>query len=768
MQIMKHRNFTRLIVSIAIIFICCQISFANSIGTWKRDIEDGNPVILQRVVVSAVFPDSIYVQEPGRSSGIRVDTYATYQEGDVVDIEAPIETDVNGERYIDCRFVPPTPTGEKLQIKPLGMTNAAFVGGDLGTFQKGVDRNVNLNTIGLLTRVWGRVTDFDYSSNPKWVKITDSSGGVIKVVAPNGDKLDADWTFVTATGVCSVEMTDNQMTRVLKIRRADDVVAQKTWAAERLATMSLNDKIGQLFQVRFDGDTFTSAMRQTIVNQRIGGVIYFQYNGNLDDPNRTAKFSNDLQAAAMGPDGPGIPLLISLDQEGGSVIRITGGVEGPGNMGIGASRSIDSAFAIGNLFGKEIRALGANMDLAPDLDVNNNAANPVIGIRSFGEQPALVSQLGQAYVNGLHSASIIATGKHFPGHGDTNVDSHSGLPVISNYDFASFDATHGRPFREALAAGMDCIMSAHIVVSCIDPNRPATLSPQVMQGYLRENIGFDGVVMTDSMGMAGITAGYSASKAAVMAIQAGVDLLSLSPDLTAALAAVKAAVLSGEIPMSRIDESVTRILKLKHKYGLFVNPYVDNTAASSVVGCADNRADEYEVARTAVTLVRNNNNVLPLNINPTKKVLLVVVSSGDSTTDAAARFGAFITGKHANTTVMSTVSNPTATQRNTIKNTAASADVIIVGTCKASQNSGQATLVSTLSTLGKPVICVGMREPYELASLSSADAYLAIYNYRNCGFAAAADAIFGDYNPTGLLPVSIPGTSYNFGWGLSY
>ena len=280
-----------------------------------------------------------------------------------------------------------------------------------------------------------------------------------------------------------------------------------------------------------------------------------------------------------------------------------------------ASRSIDSAFASGNLFGKEIRALGANMDLAPDLDVNNNAANPVIGIRSFGEQPALVSQLGQAYVNGLHSASIIATGKHFPGHGDTNVDSHSGLPVISNYDFASFDATHGRPFREALAAGMDCIMSAHIVVSCIC---------------------FDGVVMSDSIGMAGILAGYSASKAAVMAIQAGVDLLSLSPDLTAALAAVKAAVLSGEIPMSRIDESVTRILKLKHKYGLFVNPYVDNTAASSVVGCADNRADEYEVARTAVTLVRNNNNVLPLNINPTKKVLLVVVSSGDSTTDAAA------------------------------------------------------------------------------------------------------------------------------------
>ena len=766
MHVMKK---VRLILQVLAFVVCCHACWANPIGMWKRDTDHGKPISLQGVAVTAVFPGSIYVEEKDRSSGIRVDTTESFEVGDVLDIEAAIEIDTNLERFIDCRFQPPQLTGEKYSIKPLGMSNMAFVGGDSGNFEKGIPGDDNLNTVGLLARVWGRVIDFDYSSNPKWLTITDAGGSHIKIVAPNGTKLDADWSFVSATGICSIEKVGDQMTRVLKIRQADDVTNHKSWVAQRLASMTLDEKIGQLFQVRFDGDTFTTAMRQTITNQHIGGVIYFQYNGNLDNPARTAKFSNDMQAAAMRADGSGIPLLISMDQEGGRVIRITGGVEGPGNMGIGASRSPQAAYTMGSLFGKEIRALGGNMNLAPDLDVNNNPANPVIGVRSFGERPELASAMGQAYVAGLHSADIIATGKHFPGHGDTNVDSHSGLPVISNYDFAAFDAMHGRPFREAVENGMDCVMSAHIVVSCIDSARPATLSPLVMQGYLRENIDFDGVVMTDSMGMAGITAGYSTGQAAVMAIQAGVDLLSLSPNLTTAIAAVKAAAISGEIPMSRIDEAVTRILKLKRKYGLFVNPYVDVAAASQIVGCAEHTAAEYDVARAAVTMARNKNNVLPLSLEASQKVLLVTVqSSGETSSNAASSFASFIVPKHANTTSMSVVENPTTSQRNTIRNAAISADVIIVGTSRANVYSGQLAMINSLCALGKPVICVGMREPYELASLTEPDAYLAIYNYRNCGFAAAADVIFGDYNPTAKLPVNIPGSSYNYDWGLSY
>ena len=764
-------NFNRklhTLLQITVLLAFCGTCFAANVGEARRDIPDGYAVSFQGLCVTAVFPESVYVEQSNRCAGIRVDTDETLAENDVVDVEGVIETDpLTDERHVDAYPDYPKATGSKLTLRPLGLTSRAFTGGDAG-FQKGIPGDPNLNTIGLLVTTWGPVSALDYSADPRWLKIGDSHGPEIKMVAPSGVKIDADWAYVTVTGICSVEKVNGQMIRVLKVRRPSDIASHQSWVANRLKTMNLAEKIGQLFQVRFDGDTITTAMRQTITNQHIGGVIYFQYNGNLDDPARSAQFSNDLQACAIGTDGKDIPLLISMDQEGGRVTRITGGAEGPGNMGIGASRSTDMAYLIGSVFGSEIKAVGANMDLAPDLDVNNNAANPVIGVRSFGEQPGLVSEMGQAYVEGLHGSGIIATGKHFPGHGDTNVDSHSGLPVV-NYDFTTLDTVHGRPFREAIANGLDCIMSAHIVVTCLDPVHPATLSPEVMEGYLRGNLGFDGVVMTDSMGMAGITAGYTVAQASVMAIKAGVDLLSLSPDLTTALGAVGAAVLSGEIPQSRLDQAVTRILRLKHKYGLFANPFVDVPGAAAIVGSVDHQAAELSAARAAVTLVQNTGNLLPLNLTSGQKVLLVTVtSSAETTTDAAARFATYITAKHSNVQSMTISENPTSSQRTTVKNAAATADVVIVGTSRSQLYSGQTTLVKDLRALPKPVICIGLREPYELAAFPEVNAYLAAYNYRNCGFAAAADVIFGDFNPSGLLPVSIPGTSYAFGWGLGY
>ena len=755
---------------IALLALCCAC-LAGGIGEAKRDIPDGYPVSFQGVCVTAVFPGSIYVEQSDRCAGIRVDTNETLAESDVVDVEGVIETDgLTDERYVSAYPTYPHDTGSNLTLRPLGLTSRAFVGGDAG-FQKGIPGDGNLNTIGLLVTTWGPVSGFDDPVNPhSWLKVGDAGGPEIKVVVPSGAKIETDLTYVSLTGICSVEKVNDEMIRVLRIRRASDIVCRKSWATDRLSTMTIDEKVGQLFQVRFDDDIFTDAMRQTIQNQHVGGVIYFQWNGNLDDPTRSAQFSNDLQTAALGPDGTDIPLLISMDQEGGRVTRITGGCDFPGNMGLGASRSTDLAYLAGSVFGSEIKAVGGNMDLAPVLDVNNNPANPVIAVRSFGEQPDLVSSMGQAYTNGLHSSGMIATGKHFPGHGDTAVDSHSGLPVVS-YDFTTLDTIHGRPFREAIANGLDCIMSAHIVVTCLDPVRPATLSPEVMEGYLRGSLGFDGVVMTDSMGMAGITAGYTVSQASVMAIKAGVDLLSLSPDLITALSAVKSAVLSGEIPQSRLDQAVTRILRLKYRYGLFANPFVDVGAASGIVGSAAHRATELSAARAAVTLVQNTANILPLSLTPSQKVLLVTVqSSVETTIDAATRFAPYMIAKHSNTQSMLISQNPTSSERTTVKNAAALAYVTIIGTSRAniSANTGQATLVNDLVAAGRRVIVVGLREPYELAIFPGVNAYLAAYNYRDCGFAAAADVIFGDYNPAGLLPVSIPGTSYAFGHGLSY
>lgn len=746
-----------------------------SIGEAKRDFDDGYAVSIQGVCVTAVFPGSVYVEESNRCAGIRVETSENLQIGDVVDVEGVIEHDPSPslERHIDAYPGYPKTTGTKLTLQPLGITSRALVGGDFG-FQQGITGSGGLNTVGLLVKVCGPVSEFDPASPHTWFKITDPASPEIKVVVPDGVKIDMDAAQVTVTGICSIEKVNDVMVRVVKVRQTADVVSHQSWAENRVKSMTLDEKIGQMFQVRVQGDVFDEAMRQLVQDMHVGGVMYFQsgYN-NLNDPVRSAQLSNDLQTSAIGTDGAGIPLLISMDQEGGRVTRITGGCDFPGNMAIGATRSTDMAYLTGSVLGSEVKAVGGNMDLAPVLDVNDNPANPVIGVRSFAEQPDLVSSLGQAYVDGLHSAGIIATGKHFPGHGDTSTDSHTSLPIVT-YDFATLDSVHAKPFREAIAHGLDCIMTAHIIVTCLDPDHPSTLSPQVINGYLRGNLGFDGVVMTDSMGMSGVTSGYTGDVAAVLAVKAGVDLLSLPPDLSLAMNGIKSAVSSGDIPESRIDQSVVRILRLKRKNGLFANPFVDTAAAGTIVGSPEHKASELSAARAAITLVQNTGNILPLSLSSTQKVLLVVVqSSVETTTDAASRFSAFVKTKHSNTQTIAITENPSAASMTSVKNAAAGAYLTIIATSRANYvsssqtNVGQLTLISDLLKAGRTVIVVGTREPYELASFPGVNAYLAAYNYRNCGFQAAADVIFGDWQPTGLLPVTIPGY-YNFGWGLNF
>lgn len=724
----------------------------------------GPPIAFEGMSVTATFPGSIYVEKGDRSHGIRVDTPRTFAEGAVVNVSGTLETDpVTDERYVAAYPEYPQATGGTLVLKPIGLPTRSFSGGD-STLQNGLDGDSNLNNVGLLVTIWGPVSAFDDPVHPvSWFKV--GGGPEIKVVVPSGMVIDTEWAYVLVTGICSIEKDGGSTVRVLKVRGTSDIVCRQTWSGNRLKSMTLDEKVGQLFQVRIDGDTLDASELALVSDKHVGGIVYFQYNGNLNDPVRSAQMSNALQACAVG-SSTGIPLLISMDQEGGRVCRITGGAEGPGNMGLGASRNAALAYSIGSIFGEEIKAVGGNMDLAPVLDVNNNPANPVIGVRSFGEDPDLASAMGQAYLEGLHSSGVIATGKHFPGHGDTAVDSHTGLPIVT-YDFATLDNIHGKPFRDAIADGLQAIMTAHIVVTCLDPNHPATLSPQVIEGYLRGNLGFNGVCMTDSMGMAGITSGYGIGQSSVLAIKAGVDLLSLSPDLNTAIDAIKAAVQSGDIPMSRLNQAVERILALKHRNGIFANPYVDPDVADDIVGSTAHWNAELAAARPAVTLVQNTESILPLDLTPSQKILLVTVEGAETTTDASSRFAAYITAKHSNVQSLPLVVNPNSSQRTTIKNAAATAWVTIIGTSRAqlSSNVGQATLVNELKDQGRRVIVVGLREPYELASFPTANAYIAAYNYRNCGFQAAADVLFGDWDPSGLLPVTIPGL-YAYGHGL--
>jgi beta-N-acetylhexosaminidase len=370
---------------------------------------------------------------------------------------------------------------------------------------------------------------------------------------------------------------------------------ERLWAVQALAGMSLEEKVGQLFIVGpYGAEANTADPRNTrhygvptpaevVSRYHLGGVIYFSKPNGLDSPDQIARLSNGLQAAALST-GAGLPLIVCTDQENGTVNRIGGPfTRVPGASQLGASGSADAAREAARIAGVELRAMGINTDLAPVADVNVNPANPVIGPRSFSADPALAATLTGAQVAG-YQESVAAAAKHFPGHGDTTVDSHTGLPVI-NHDPQQWERLDAPPFRAAIANNVEVIMTGHLLMPGLDASgEPATLSPAIITGLLREDLGFDGVVMTDSLRMAGVRTRHPDDRVPVLALKAGVDVLLMPPNLDLAYGSVLAAVRSGELTEQRIDQSVTRILELKFRRGIVANPMTDEAAATEVVG----------------------------------------------------------------------------------------------------------------------------------------------------------------------------------------
>ena len=334
----------------------------------------------------------------------------------------------------------------------------------------------------------------------------------------------------------------------------------------KLKNMSLAEKVGQLFQVGFHSKTIDKEIEDLIKNYHIGGVIYFSR--NIENLEQTSILSKNLQELALN-NGAGIPLFISVDQEGGKVRRIKDLTYFPANIEIGATGDKELSRKAAAVTGKELKELGINVNLAPVLDVNNNPSNPVIGSRSFGADPELVAEMGVAYIEGLQEQGVVATAKHFPGHGDTAVDSHFELPVI-NHDRERLDQIELYPFKKAIEAGVDSIMVAHIYFSDIEPvaGMPATLSKAVLNNLLREELNFEGVIITDDLEMGAITNFFGTAAAAVKTIEAGSDIVLISHSYDKqkkAIKAVIAAVKNGIISEKRIEESLKRIIKLKGK-----------------------------------------------------------------------------------------------------------------------------------------------------------------------------------------------------------
>jgi len=564
-----------------------------------------------------------------------------------------------------------------------------------------------------------------------------------------------------------------------------------------LHRMSLEEKVGQMFVTYAYGDSAEDTdpemvaanreahgvddFRQLIERYHLGGIIYFAWSGNVENPRQIAGLSNGLQRAALG-SGAGVPLLISTDQEQGVVVRVDyPATQFPGSMALGAGRGEEDARTAAEITGEELRAIGINQNFAPVADVNVNPRNPVIGVRSFGEDPRLVARLTAAQVEGYQEgAGVAATAKHFPGHGDTDVDSHYGLPVInhSREELAEVDLP---PFEAAIRSGVDAIMTAHIVVPALDGSgRPATLSKPILTGLLRGEMGFDGVIVTDSLGMAGVRQQFGDERVPVEAIKAGADMLLMPPDIDLAYNAVLEAVRSGEIKRRRIDASVRRILALKLERGLFEDPFVNEERVDEVVGTPEHHAAAAEISDRTITLVKNEAGLLPLEPDTGRKVL--VTGAGGYAGSAADQGDRSTLGSLAaameefgvETEVYETGTDPDASRRSTAVAKAQNSDLVVVTTNKAWTSEGQQRLVKELLATGRPVIVAAVRDPYDIAYFTEAETYLAAYGYKPVSMEALARVLFGAVNPTGRLPVTIPEAEdpnaalYPYGHGLSY
>jgi beta-N-acetylhexosaminidase len=553
------------------------------------------------------------------------------------------------------------------------------------------------------------------------------------------------------------------------------------WADSVLATLSLEEKVGQMVMVTapavFQSDS-TEAMRRLaslVRGWHVGGVAILH--GTVYG---ACMMADRLQELAP------VPLLISADFEHGLAMRYARGTDLPDAMAFGATRDSMLSYLAGKITGEEARTVGVRMNLAPVVDLNTNPDNPVINTRSYGSDPALVAELTRAYSRGLSDAGVLATAKHFPGHGPTSEDSHLQLPVV-HYERARLDSIEFAPFRALIADGIPAVMVGHIAVPAVDPSGlPASLSPLLTKGVLRETMHFRGLIITDAMGMAGARV-VPPERGAVMAVKAGADILLLTEDEYAALAAVRDAVLDHEISMARIDSSVRRILLAKQRLGLPENRFVSPAAAQERIGTPSHWKFARTVASRAMTLLRNRDGLLPLKPFPTgRTVSLILTESEDSRTEidrpdafgndepTGSYFTRLLHRRHPEIETVRLSPTSTAEEQEHALEVLRHSDLalvsVFVGVHTSSGHIGMpphfAPLVDALNSLQTPMIVVSFGDPYLVREFPAASAVLCGYSDSEPTAEAVVDALTGDQPIGGHLPVPVS-PEYPEGYGLS-
>ena len=542
---------------------------------------------------------------------------------------------------------------------------------------------------------------------------------------------------------------------------------QSAWVDSTLASLDLRARVGQMVHVwvlgdytHWDDPSFAQA-RDWVTGNGVGGVTM-----SLGSPIEVAEKINALQRIAR------VPLLVASDLEPG-LGRLVGGIHVPSllrggsatllttNMAIGAAGREADAYQAGQITGREARAIGITMAFSPTSDVNNNPANPVINTRSFGEDPEAVAKLAAAFVRGLQEEGVVATVKHFPGHGDTDTDSHLALPVVAS-NYARLDSVELRPFKAAIAAGVGAVMTAHIALPALgQPGTPATLVPEVIGGLLRDTLGFEGMIVTDALSMEGIGEGYSVEKSAVMAVQAGADVLLKPNDIPRAIEGVVQAVERGEIPPERIERSTRRTLEMKARLGLHEDRTVDLQRLRRVVGAPAHWAAAKVIAERAVTLLRDRDGLVPV---PSDGRIAVVTYAPELEVTAGRALLAELRGLVRSTTGVRITPRTSAAELDSLSRALAAADRIVITThVRTIEGEGRFAIPPRITgwidslAARRPVIVVANGNPYVIRDLPNVAAYIATYGIDPGLEQAAARALAGAIPITGRSPISLPG-----------
>lgn len=588
-------------------------------------------------------------------------------------------------------------------------------------------------------------------------------------------------------------------------------------AKEIVSNMTLEEKLGQMIMPDFrmwqeegakepsDLTEINSEVAEVIDKYDLGGVILFAE--NVKEISQTTTLIHDLQEVTINDEDGNLPLLITLDQEGGIVTRLGEGTNLPGNMALGATRSEKSSYDAGYLIGRELNALGVNVNFAPVLDTNNNPENPVIGVRSISSNPELVGKLGKNIAKGIQDQGVAATAKHFPGHGDTSTDSHYGLQMV-NKSIEELRETELKPFKIAIENGIDMIMTAHIQFPQIEKDTfiskkdgsqiviPATLSDDIITGILREEMGYDGVVITDAMNMKAISDHFGELESTKMAINAGIDII-LMPTILRNNEDVKKldyivngildSIKSGEIKEEEITDSVERIVKLKIDRGIIdlknnnVSLEEKIKKAKETVGSIENRNIERRIAEEAVTITKNEDNILPLNPKEGEKVLLIAPNESQI---HSMKFGInrLIHENSLNKIQLDTYEyNNIGVIDDVLREKIESSDYIIVASLASNADHLKPgtwnrdlprSVIDYGNKLNKDTVLISLRNPYDLAAYDNAKAQVVSYGFKGMdptegdtlfptkssgpNIPASMGVIFGVVEPKGKLPVDIP------------